>query len=256
MNKEVFGTCHICGKYGKLSFEHIPPKAAYNNRRIKAYTFEQIVDGKKKYRHIQQGYGEYTLCDKCNNDTGAFYGDAYVDFIKQALEIYTVSNGNIQTGERIPFNIYPLRVMKQIITIFFTVNFEVFRTNYPSLQDYVLNKDNNDLFDKRLNVYIYLIKDMFSARLTPGVVGVYNVKTNESKMFSEFAFPPIGLILTYDNVIIDRNILNINFFNSFSYTQKVSLYLPLPLLDIQNIMPGEFRTNQEIYEDNLNNLFE
>ncbi len=34
------GICHICGDYGKLFFEHIPPEAAFNNHRVKASTFE------------------------------------------------------------------------------------------------------------------------------------------------------------------------------------------------------------------------
>lgn len=29
-----FGICHICGNDGKLSYEHVPPEAAFNNHRI------------------------------------------------------------------------------------------------------------------------------------------------------------------------------------------------------------------------------
>lgn len=32
MSKEHIGNCHICDKYGKLTFEHIPPKCALNNK--------------------------------------------------------------------------------------------------------------------------------------------------------------------------------------------------------------------------------
>jgi hypothetical protein len=28
------GNCHLCGKYKELSFEHIQPKAAFNDRPI------------------------------------------------------------------------------------------------------------------------------------------------------------------------------------------------------------------------------
>lgn len=31
MKKNQEGYCHICGKYGKLTFEHIPPEKALNN---------------------------------------------------------------------------------------------------------------------------------------------------------------------------------------------------------------------------------
>jgi hypothetical protein len=38
-----FDICHICGTYGKLSFEHVPPRAAFNDRRILHVAFEEII---------------------------------------------------------------------------------------------------------------------------------------------------------------------------------------------------------------------
>ncbi len=37
------GTCHICGCYGPLSFEHIPPHAAFNDRPVIRVEFEQAM---------------------------------------------------------------------------------------------------------------------------------------------------------------------------------------------------------------------
>ncbi len=91
--------------------------------------------------------------------------------------------------------------------------------------------------------------------MTPGVVGVYNVKTNKTMTFSEFAFPPIGLILTYDDTIIDSRLVEISFFNNYNYDQKVSLSLPIPIMDIQSIMPGEFRSLKEISDSKSNRIF-
>ena len=31
MARSNTGFCRLCGNYGKLTFEHIPPKAAFNN---------------------------------------------------------------------------------------------------------------------------------------------------------------------------------------------------------------------------------
>jgi hypothetical protein len=33
--RPVIGTCHICGDHGKLSFEHVPPKEAFNKRVVR-----------------------------------------------------------------------------------------------------------------------------------------------------------------------------------------------------------------------------
>ena len=77
MKKEVYGQCHICGKYGKLSFEHIPPQAALNNGQVKAYSGEEILKTfhgeKATYQNMQRGMGRFSLCEKCNNTTGQWY---------------------------------------------------------------------------------------------------------------------------------------------------------------------------------------
>lgn len=247
--RKVEGNCHICGQYGELSYEHIPPEKAFNDRKVKAFTFEAVIDGQKKYIPLQRGYGEYSLCGSCNNITGHYYGDAYVDFVYQIIRIYNRTNGNIPAGEKLPFEIFPLRVFKQIITMFFTVNFESFVHNYPELKDYVLNKENYS-FSNGLTVYAYLIKNLMSSRLTPGAVGVFNTQTNQSSLFSEFAFPPLGLLLSYDNNIIDSRLFNINFFNKYTYDEKANIELPLIQIDIENPMPGEYRTNKKILENN------
>ena len=43
MSVKPEGYCHICGKYGKLSFEHIPPQKALNNNKALVYTGENAI---------------------------------------------------------------------------------------------------------------------------------------------------------------------------------------------------------------------
>ena len=47
MREKPEGYCHICGKYGKLSFEHIPPQKALNNNKAIVYTGENAI---KRYK--------------------------------------------------------------------------------------------------------------------------------------------------------------------------------------------------------------
>ena len=78
------GTCCICGRYGPFSFEHVPPRAAYNNFRVFEADVKCIVGGgwqalkNPSGKYSQRGAGKYTLCERCNNDTGAWYGSDYV----------------------------------------------------------------------------------------------------------------------------------------------------------------------------------
>ena len=77
--------CALCGKKRKLTFEHIPPRAALNNKPVKVVTGEalinQIGDSNKlpwdmngvQYTINQKGSGRYSLCEECNNKTGHWY---------------------------------------------------------------------------------------------------------------------------------------------------------------------------------------
>ena len=97
MSKPVFGTCHLCGSHGKLSFEHVPPKAAFNHRRILHTAFEKILAAQNlddvRGTFQQRGAGAYTLCEKCNNDTGSWYSGAYADWAHQAMCVVISTGG-------------------------------------------------------------------------------------------------------------------------------------------------------------------
>jgi hypothetical protein len=88
--KRPEGKCHICGNVGPLSWEHVPPEAAYNEHPVVRATKEQLLmpeqwDGKRGLQG-QRGSGAYSLCEPCNNKTGAWYGTEYVSWAKQEPE--------------------------------------------------------------------------------------------------------------------------------------------------------------------------
>lgn len=119
-----FGICHICGNDGKLSYEHVPPEAAFNDHRILTFSFDKFLgaenlDDIRGGRFLQRGLGGYTLCEPCNNNTGSWYGAAYVEWAAQAMSILIGTKGRASLDY--PFNIYPLRVLKQVSAMFLSV---------------------------------------------------------------------------------------------------------------------------------------
>ena len=81
------GQCHLCGSSGPLTFEHVPPSAAFNDHRVleadihKLIGSDLLADLKNPTgKYNQRGSGKFTLCRRCNNDTGGWYGRAYVEF--------------------------------------------------------------------------------------------------------------------------------------------------------------------------------
>jgi hypothetical protein len=69
--QKAHGTCRICGLRRELTYEHIPPRCAFNEAPARMYSVEQWVilesGGPAKYRDQQRGPGYLTLCDECNN---------------------------------------------------------------------------------------------------------------------------------------------------------------------------------------------
>ena len=124
------GTCRICGFEGKLSFEHVPPKAAFNNHPLVLAGIHELLGrdlDEIRGRTHQKGAGAYTLCERCNNRTGHWYGEAYVEWARQALMIVRATGG--QATLYYNYWLRPLRALKQVICMFLSF----FRT-YPHLR--------------------------------------------------------------------------------------------------------------------------
>ena len=107
MGKPTFGTCQICGTEGKLSFEHVPPESAYNDQKILRTAFEKMLqrddpDDMRGGRYQQRGAGAYTLCERCNNTTGHWYGGAYLEWASQAMNILLGTPGKADVGIAVP----------------------------------------------------------------------------------------------------------------------------------------------------------
>lgn len=75
--KGDYGTCHICCENKKLTFEHFPPRSAFNDSKVMY-----------KGELMQRGLGKKTLCADCNNKMGSFYLHEYVRFIKLIFYSY------------------------------------------------------------------------------------------------------------------------------------------------------------------------
>src|SRR5690606_11811805 len=100
----------------------------------------------------QRGMGEYTLCGKCNSDTGAWYGNAYVAWAQQGMDLakYTAEAPSFAYT----FRIHPLQVLKQIVCIFLSANGPEFAGKHPDLVRFVLNK-HAQFMNPTTKIYVY-----------------------------------------------------------------------------------------------------
>jgi hypothetical protein len=250
------GPCHICGIVGPLSYEHIPPEKAFNDRPVLRYPWsadialgpqqEIILQGKPtKY---QRGAGQYTLCEPCNNETGAWYGNQFIDWCYQGMDILIRAQG--RPSLIYLHHILPLRVLKQIVTMFFSVNGPQFHEKHHELEAFVKNRWKQYLHPQYRFFVYYNIEGMLRFN---GGMALINLNKGSSgiTLLSEISFPPFGYVMTIDAPPPDRRLVEITHFARYGYNEFASMPLQLPVLPTHLWIPGDYRNKEEIIEQML-----
>jgi hypothetical protein len=84
--KQVIDECRLCGIVKNLTFEHVPPEAAFNNYPRFYPNTREMIDA--RYRggpapsilEEPRGVGSYTLCGDCNTKRSARYAREFIDW--------------------------------------------------------------------------------------------------------------------------------------------------------------------------------
>ena len=267
--KPVFGNCRICRKYKKLSFEHVPPRAAFNDcPAVGKQIFELINKNpdnyfEKKGRISQRGVGAYTFCEECNNNTGGWYGTAFAEWARQSMDILEYAHGSPSLYYR--FRIFPLRVVKQIICMFFSITDDLFGCNHPDLVRFVLNKNERHLNpDIRIFAYYNVgphgryIGGASIEKMRPDEINrdtmddiIHKTESDfaKSRLLSEIACIPLGYVMNFGSEAPDNRLLDISFFAKYAYDDYTPIELQLPVLPIYTYFPGDYRSREQVHQD-------
>jgi len=253
-SRNIEGICHLCGEEGKLSFEHVPPKAAFNNKRTIQVQLEDLIklgpDEFPKGPEKQGGVGDYTLCERCNSITGHWYGRYFVDLCYQGFELLSRTNG--KPSLYYLYYIFPLPVIKQIMAMFFSVTHPGFSDANKELVSFVLCKEKKYL-PKKYRLYIYL--NPKGQLRYHGIIAKANICNGETNIFSEITYPPFGYVLTIDSKPPDERLYDITHFTRYNYNDFKVMQLRLPVLPTHRAeLPGDYRTEEEINEAYLKSL--
>lgn len=244
--KTVKGRCHICGMETDLTYEHIPPRKAFNDTGVlikEINTLEkfpaswELTGGKTK----QNGVGEYTLCGYCNNNTGTWYGGHFVEYCKKGMSILKASNNNPSLF--ILAEINPLSIIKQIISFFLSINDLAFRDSNEELVRFVLNKSKMYL-NSRYRIFTYFNIEGLIRRTPITVKG--NISGKKPIIMTEFSFPPFGYLLCIDSEPDDRRLIEISHFSRYIYGTKLTASMDYNVLPTHLYFPGDYRSRYEI----------
>lgn len=250
------GRCGLCGKECELTFEHIPPRAAYNSSPVKPVSgkdfFEAPDHAKRmpweldgiKYSNQQKGMGLYSLCQDCNNNTGSWYGTSYVRFAEIALNAVCAPIPDNYNAIRFP-DIYPLRIIKQICSMFCSINSDV--GSIDDLRQFVLDKESQQFDTAKNRISMYFLKNQVSKYMGFTVRG--NISTGEIVTLSQLDAFPVGFQLVFDP---DNNMhysgIDISEFARTKYGDLCEVHMPLIVYESNTIFPNDFRTKAEIIQ--------
>ena len=199
------GVCCLCLTYGPLSFEHVPPRSAFNEHAVFVAETKRLFGRDwwtemqdPKGRKEQRGAGRFSLCEPCNNQTGSWYAAAYVEFVRYfAPAMAEAAAGDVIA---VPMNIRPQQVLKQIFVMFCSACGPAFAENQPDLVRYLLNKDAQEL-PQKLDIYLGL-QDRKSVMSRQAGITVRAGLTDASglsiRTYAEISFPPLVILMSVD----------------------------------------------------------
>ena len=249
----------MCGKECELTFEHIPPRAAFNSTPARPVSGEKLFeekldDGEErmpwdieglKYQNQQQGMGKYSLCRECNNSTGSWYGDAYVTFARIAH--VAIKNYKEDDPSGIGFKeIYPLRIIKQILSMFCSINsFEDSRLE--PLKEFVLNKNAVGLDKTKYKLCMYFTDSNLMKYANLSVMLKMSDTGVESIALSEITAYPFGFILYFNPTDTWKyHGTDITGFADVRYDDLATVEMPWKIEEMNDIFPEHFRSRAEI----------
>lgn len=227
-----------------MSLEHVPPQKAFNNKNVYMgsaanglpFGPDEMVDRKQ----LQGGVKMYTLCGPCNNNTGGWYGAAFVEWCRHGMSIVRGSSGNPSLIYY--YKVRPLNVIKQIVTMFFSVLGPDYHKRNLDLVRFVLNREEQGLPpDVRFFTYYNAGTPHDKLRYAPPMYKM-NIETGLHSMFSEITFPPFGYVMVMGNTEPpDPSLVDITYFSRFRYNAVREITLQLPTMPTHLRMPGDYR---------------
>lgn len=241
--KQLIGKCRICGETGPLTFEHIPCRKAFNNHTVLETKILELI-GREHLDDLrgpqnQKGSGAFVLCDSCNYLSGTWYGNEYIRWAKQGMEL--IPQTVVCPSVILPAVLCPLNVLKQIVSMMCSVNSPEFADARPWVRKFVLNRHSRE-WDPYFRIYMNLnVSDRSRLGGSQGIL-----KDTTTHVISEVVHPPFSYVLTHNSPPPSERLVDITFFVESKYNELRKVWLRLPVVSIYTYLPGDFRSKEEI----------
>src|SRR4051794_17730071 len=197
-----------------LSFEHVPPRGAFNRTRAEMRGTEGWLKRDRGTGHpgdrarIQQrGSGTFSLCGPCNNRSARLYVPELIKWTRMGADILWGSQRAAERGEeagqRTWVNIKadgvrPGRFLKQVVTMLLAMSPPHLGEIHPDLRAYAQDPEWIGM-PSQFQIYLSLYSGP-NARYVGGAGKLSGIGVGpiERHMVFEVAYPPFAYVLSVD----------------------------------------------------------
>ncbi len=243
MSRQIVGRCKLCGLETTLSYEHTPPRSAGNSCSVTSIGIDKLAglsdfDDARFLKGFvyQRGLGGYSLCAKCNNNTGAWYGASY----KKWFDLGSSFLSELPASQII--EIEPLSVFKQIALMFICGLQYTDNDRIKLMRDFIISPEKLD-FPDGIKIYAALKYGDLNRRSAMSAIYI----NGKISTFSEIAFSPFLYVMTFDSPPPSDSFLDLTMFSDCEFREVSRLTVRWPLLKVCSPFPGDYRSREEIY---------
>ena len=235
--RHVIGTCRVCGWYGQLTFEHVPPRCAFNNSPARTYTLDlcMLLDRGElaRWENVQRGSGYFALCDVCNNERGGkWYVPEFKEWAYLGADIVNDIREHPQRGdiEAVRLKVSrcnPVRFVKQVVLMLLAINTTEFAAGNEPLRQFVVERDSVGLPD-----HYRLFLGSYDEPLARHAGLYFAMHVDETGIVgfaaTDILYPPFSYTLTIDEPITSERAGEITHLASLAYDAESNVELRLP----------------------------
>ena len=241
--------CHLCGLREAGSREHLPGFAATNNTPVEVtYLSGSSESGSARHetRLERDGFIVRTICDHCNRRTGGNYGTAYKDFVEKFARSGVLDAGQRRTWVTLP-EIQPLRVVKQMASMFLASQPDLSHPHWTALREFVLKRDAK-LPSESLRLYLYRNTSAYG-RVVPltGIMSAWGCFPQT--LLAEIAWPPLGIVFGFEPHPLFASMREITDWGiRYGFRDRASPSFSVPQYDVATHWPLGFGGEKSAHE--------
>lgn len=254
--KQLIGICHVCGKEGPLSYEHIPPYSLGNNHASERYGVSDIVSKTKRfdvsdlsdfhYKELQQrGSGFQTICSDCNSYFGRNYVREYVGCTRE-LGHMLIENRPKEEESGIHLeghNVNLLAFFKHVISNFCTTTPA---GTMSGCKEFLLNRESN-AFPSHYKLFAFAVPSPSSNLLTTGWTTLFFKSSPITACtVAVVATFPIGFYLVdtaESSCILDNPGCDITSLSKCTWGDQPGFTVELPYMSLDKAWPTPIKSD-------------